>query len=166
MGLPGGTRGKEPTYWQCSRYRRHRFNPWVGKIPWRRAWQPTPVLSPRKSPWTEEPGRLQSMGLQRVCHDWSHLACWHTWGSILFGRVPQSLQVTIAMPSSPRPWTHNMSRHRCRAIPHDSFLPTSPFRQDSSPALLLCSPWSSEPRTSRPYWGLNAPEGLPRWLSW
>ena len=23
----------------------------------------------RKSPWTEEPGRLQSMGLQRVAHD-------------------------------------------------------------------------------------------------
>ena len=21
-----------------------RFDPWVGKIPWRRAWQPTPVL--------------------------------------------------------------------------------------------------------------------------
>ena len=25
------------------------FNPWVGKIPWRRKWQPTPVLLPRKS---------------------------------------------------------------------------------------------------------------------
>ena len=24
------------------------FNPWVGKIPWRRNWQPTPVLLPRK----------------------------------------------------------------------------------------------------------------------
>ena len=29
---------------QC---RRHRFNPWVGKIPWRRKWQPTPVLLPK-----------------------------------------------------------------------------------------------------------------------
>ena len=27
---------------------------WVGKIPWRRAWQPTPVFLPRESPWTEE----------------------------------------------------------------------------------------------------------------
>ena len=25
------------------------FNPWVGKIPWRRAWQPTPVFSPGES---------------------------------------------------------------------------------------------------------------------
>ena len=26
---------------------------WVGKIPWRRAWQPTPVFLPEESPWTE-----------------------------------------------------------------------------------------------------------------
>ena len=31
------------------------FDPWVGKIPWRRAWQPTPVFLPGESPWTEEP---------------------------------------------------------------------------------------------------------------
>ena len=31
-------------------------------------WQPTPVLS-WKIPWTEEPGRLQSMGSLRVGHD-------------------------------------------------------------------------------------------------
>ena len=28
---------------------RHRFGPWVGKIPWRRAWQPTPVFLPGES---------------------------------------------------------------------------------------------------------------------
>ena len=31
-------------------------------ILWKRQWHPTPVLLPGKSPWTEEPGRLQSMG--------------------------------------------------------------------------------------------------------
>ena len=25
-------------------FRRRWFNPWVGKIPWRRTWQPTPVF--------------------------------------------------------------------------------------------------------------------------
>ena len=25
---------------------RYGFDPWVGKIPWRRAWQPTPVFLP------------------------------------------------------------------------------------------------------------------------
>ena len=34
---------KEPAC-QYKRCRRHRFNPWVGKLPWRRAWQPTPVF--------------------------------------------------------------------------------------------------------------------------
>ena len=34
------------------------------------AWQPTPVFLPREPPWTKEPGRLQSMGSQRVRHDW------------------------------------------------------------------------------------------------
>ena len=37
--------------------------------PWRRTWQPTPVFLPGESPWTEEPGGLQSIGLQRVRHD-------------------------------------------------------------------------------------------------
>ena len=30
--------------WQCRRSRRHGFDPWVGKIPWRRKRQPTPVF--------------------------------------------------------------------------------------------------------------------------
>jgi len=29
------------------------FDPWVGKIPCRRAWQPTPVFLPGESLWTE-----------------------------------------------------------------------------------------------------------------
>ena len=29
--------------------RRCWFSPWVGKIPWRRAWQPTPVFLPGES---------------------------------------------------------------------------------------------------------------------
>ena len=41
----------------------------VGKIPWRRAWQPPPVFLPGESPWTEKPGRLQSTESQRVGHD-------------------------------------------------------------------------------------------------
>jgi len=36
LGFPGGAGGKEPTC-QYRTQKRHRFNPWVGKIPWRRA---------------------------------------------------------------------------------------------------------------------------------
>ena len=42
---------------------------WVGKIPWRRIWYPTPIFLPGESPWTEEPGRLLSMVSQRVGHN-------------------------------------------------------------------------------------------------
>ena len=45
---------------------------WVqlGSSPEGRVRQPTPVFLPGESPWTKEPGRLQSMGSQRVEHDW------------------------------------------------------------------------------------------------
>ena len=50
----------ERTCLQCRRYQRYRFNSRVGKIPWRRAWQPNSSLLARKIPWTEEPGVLHS----------------------------------------------------------------------------------------------------------
>ena len=49
--------------------RRPGFDPWVEKIPWRRARQPTPVFLPGESPWTEVPGGLQSTGSQRAGYD-------------------------------------------------------------------------------------------------
>ena len=134
--FPGSTSGKELSC-QYRRHKRHWFDPWVRKIPWRRAWQPTPVFLPGelhgqrsqvgysawgckeldtteatqhagmgfpggtmvknlptnaedtrdvgstpgsrkwlptqvlsgKFPWAEEPGGLQSMGLQRIRHE-------------------------------------------------------------------------------------------------
>ena len=45
MGFPGGSDGKESA---CSEGDPS-FDPWVGKIPWRRKWQPTPVFLPEKS---------------------------------------------------------------------------------------------------------------------
>ena len=54
---------KTPTC-QYRRCQRCRFDPWVGKIPWRRSWQPTPVFLPGElhgqsslagySPWDHE----------------------------------------------------------------------------------------------------------------
>ena len=55
----------------CLQCRRLGFDHCFGKIPWRRAWEPTPVFLLGESPWTEEPGRLQSMWSQRVRHDWA-----------------------------------------------------------------------------------------------
>ena len=48
IGFPAGISGKEPTC-QCRRHKRHGFDPWVRKIPWKMAWQPTPVFLPGES---------------------------------------------------------------------------------------------------------------------
>ena len=36
-------------YLHCRRHKRYGFNLWVRKIPWKRAWQPTPVFLPGES---------------------------------------------------------------------------------------------------------------------
>ena len=82
LGFPGGISGKEPSC-QCRRHKRHSFDLRVKKIPWRRAWQSTPVFLPAESPWTEDPGGSQFIGSQTVGHNWkakhTHLLqfiCW------------------------------------------------------------------------------------------
>ena len=47
MGLPGGASGKDLP--ANAGDVRTQFDSWVGKIPWRRAWQPTPVFLPGES---------------------------------------------------------------------------------------------------------------------
>ena len=64
-GFPGSSAGKEST---CNAGDLGSI-PGLGRFPWRRAWQPTPVFLPGESRWTEEPGGLQSMGSQRVRHN-------------------------------------------------------------------------------------------------
>ena len=48
VGLPWWLSSKKSAY-KCRRLMRHGFNPWVGKIPWRRKWQPTLLFLPWKS---------------------------------------------------------------------------------------------------------------------
>ena len=48
MDFPGGSSGKEPIY-QCRKCKGCGFSTWVEKIPWRRAWRPTPVFLPGES---------------------------------------------------------------------------------------------------------------------
>ena len=64
LGFPCWLSAKESTC-QC---RRHGFDPWVRKIPWRRKWQLTPVFLPRKS------------------HEQRSLAGYSPWGSKRVGR--------------------------------------------------------------------------------
>ena len=68
LGLPNSDIIGKESACKCRRRKRSSFSFWVGRIPWRRAWQPTPVFLCGEIPWTEEPGRLQSIGSQRVRH--------------------------------------------------------------------------------------------------
>ena len=65
MDFPGGSSSKE---FACNAGDLGLI-PELGGFPWRRAWQPTPIFLPGESPWTEKPGGLQSMALQRLGHD-------------------------------------------------------------------------------------------------
>ena len=73
-GFAGGTNGKELAC-QCRRHKRGGFSPWVGKILWRRKWQPTPISLPGRSHGQRSLGGC-SMVLQRVGHDWVTRALW------------------------------------------------------------------------------------------
>ena len=71
-GFPGGVSGIEPAC-QCRRLKKRGFDPWVGKIPRKRKWQPTPVFLPGESQ-----GQRRLVGYSpwghKSQHDWSDLA--------------------------------------------------------------------------------------------
>ena len=54
--FPDGSVGKESAMQETQEMG---FHPWVGKIPWRRKWQPS--IFAWEISWAEEPGRLQSV---------------------------------------------------------------------------------------------------------
>ena len=50
---------------QCRRHRKHRFDPWLRNIPWRRKWLPTDSILLWEIPWTEETGGLIVHGITK-----------------------------------------------------------------------------------------------------
>ena len=90
-GFPGGASGKEPAC-QRRRCKRQEFNFSVRKIPLGEGMATHSSIIAWRMPWTEEPGKLQSIGLQRVGHDLRDLACMHacpTW------EIPESVQICL-----------------------------------------------------------------------
>ena len=74
------------------------LNSWVQKMPWQRKWQPTPIFLAWKIPRTEVPGGLQSMGFQRVGHNW-------VTNTFTFRGDPKSSKF-VPIPSYPPPLFH------------------------------------------------------------
>ena len=87
-GFPDSSSDKVPTC-QCRRCKRHKFTPWVGKIPLQKEIaSPSNILAWR-IPWAEDPGQLQSICMVctygpyiwsvgfscvRIGHNWNNFA--------------------------------------------------------------------------------------------
>ena len=84
----------------------------------KKKWQPTSVLPAWKIPWTEEPGRLQSMGLQRVGYNCATEQCF------------KMLEISSEAPS-PRPGGDNNVKDSAWPIIWPKHLWTDWFKKSS-----------------------------------
>ena len=139
LGFPSDTSSKQHAC-EWKRQKRHGFNPWIGKMPWKRVRQHTPLFLPgdshgQKSLWGYR-------GSQRVRQDWSDLA--HVHGGLkttvyLYAVIFRSYEGTTV--------TFNYSISMlCNEIfsfhsqGHTENLPNVPWTPLSLPfALVLCS---------------------------
>ena len=109
VGFPDGASSKEPT-WQG---RRHSFDPWVGKMPWRRAWQPASVFLPGKSHdsgawrasvhrvakiWT----RLKWLSMHRFSSHYQEMALCEVWNQTGAVPLPARVLQSPQLHSAPR----------------------------------------------------------------
>ena len=76
MGFPGDASSKQASC-QWKSYKRCEFGPWVGKSPWRRAWQPTPVFLPGESFRQRSLAGNSSRGCKSIRHNRSNLVLMH-----------------------------------------------------------------------------------------
>ena len=132
MDFPSGTSGKEPAC-QC-RCKTPGFNPWVRKIPWRRAWWPAPVFLPGESRGQRH---LEGCGSKGPTKSWTRLSsthqhCWvygrlETLSAHLpafslpeAGQIPFLVHHDFSIPS----WTKNLTRNRVEGWVYQRVSPT------------------------------------------
>ena len=124
-GLPLWCSGKESA-WQC---RRHRFHPWVGKIPWRRKWQPTLVLLPGKSHGPRSLVGYSPWGQNRALR-WSPR------------RSDPGAPTYVLLSSRSRWWDHPFLIRFCyRSLHLSSLLSDSPDALEVADSLLWIALW-------------------------
>ena len=78
VDFPGGSEGKESA---CDE--RSGFEPWIGKIPWRRGWQPSPVslsgkFHGQRSPASYSPCGCKELDMTERLNQTEH-TCLYTW---------------------------------------------------------------------------------------
>ena len=85
--VPGGASGKESTC-QCRRHNKCKFDPWVRDDPLEEEMATHSSILAWETPWTGEPGRLQSIGSQ----SWTRL--WRLIMNIYISYLPLYLYVS------------------------------------------------------------------------
>ena len=135
---------KKKIHLQC---RRHAFNLWVGKIPWRRKWQPTPVFLPGKTYGQRSLESYSPQGYKRVRHDlvtkkhkcklyqtWISLFRWFLCKRVLILKWNSSQM-------SPNPWRPFYTSNSLFPLHKVSLTPAKAFL--FHPLLLRCSKFQS-----------------------
>ena len=61
MGFPSGASSKEPSH-QCRKHKIIGLDLWIGEVPWRRVWHPTPVFLPGESHGQRSPAGYSPWG--------------------------------------------------------------------------------------------------------
>ena len=96
LGFPGGTSGKE---FACNAGDvTDVFDPWVGKVPWRRAWQPTPVFLPGESHGQKSLASYSLWG-----HEESDMTEWACTYSVRVERTCWFMTATAGLHGPPTP---------------------------------------------------------------
>ena len=131
---------------------------------WRRKWQPTPVFLSRESQGQRSLGGLQSMGSQRVGHDWSELACvlGNEKGKYPL-RHPIPVQVLRSGAQGRHSWTdvqcgHHESLKHCISELREKSAWGLPCGAQSASWFL--SSWKGDPRSDHEQWS-QSPGGNP-----
>ena len=104
------------THLQCRRRRKHEFDSWVGEDPLEQDMTNHSSVFSGKILWTEEPGGLQSMGLQRDGHDWSDRVC-STGNSDPTCCIVQSKKKKLFLLLSQHPRQGNLSTRQSGKLP-------------------------------------------------
>jgi len=115
-GFPGGSSGKRICQWRNCK--RRCFDPWMGNILWRRAWQPTPVFLPGESHGQRSlegyspQGRNESDMTEVTeyngtrCHDLSFFGCWVLSQLFHSPLSPSSRGCLVPLRFLPSEWCH------------------------------------------------------------
>ena len=150
--LKGGISDKEHTC-QCGRHKRSRFDPSVGKIPWRRAWQPTPIFLP-ENPMDRGTWRATVHGVAKsqtqlkwlrmhavqpkITLALSAVICWsHSSLLWLFQQSYHSLYSVWAINKSTWVFSCDLLNH-IYPVMHFAFIPTTLHSVKIWPVVLTC----------------------------